>query len=175
MSKVEIKIKIPDDLKSCLVDDWDSINRQHKLVDLPAKTTVDDIMTAYVIARKSSKSNIPVQSKESLDDISCGIIEYFNTLLGSQLLYKFERPQYSDILETNPNKPMVKIYGAIHLLRLFVRLGQMLTCTTIDEKQMHLVLFIVQDLLKFLVKHSTSYFGMNNYVNVSPDYVRKAA
>lgn len=35
----------------------------------------------------------------SRDQVLEGILGYFSRLLGMQLLYKFERPQYADIME----------------------------------------------------------------------------
>lgn len=172
MSKVEVKIKIPDDLKPWLVDDWHAINRQQKLIEIPAKTTVQDIVNSYIQQKKSSKTTN--QNKElAYTDVTLSLIEYFDVMLGCQLLYKFERPQYSEILEKHPGVPMSKLYGAFHLLRLFVRLGSMLAFTTLDEKAVQLLLVHLQDFLKYLVKNTSTLFSMQQFVNVSSEYHRK--
>ena len=35
--------------------------------------------------------------------------EYFNVMLGSQLLYKFEREQHADIVKSMPEMSMCKV------------------------------------------------------------------
>uniref|UniRef100_A0A2K6T7A5 Chromo domain-containing protein n=1 Tax=Saimiri boliviensis boliviensis TaxID=39432 RepID=A0A2K6T7A5_SAIBB len=90
MNRVEVKVKIPEELKPWLVDDWDLITRQKQ----------------------------------------------------------FERPQYAEILADHPDAPMSQVYGAPHLLRLFVRIGAMLAYTPLDEKSLALLLNYLHDFLK---------------------------
>lgn len=172
LNKVEVKIKIPEELQSWLVDDWDIITRQQKLVNLPAKLTVNNLLDNYLAHKKSSKAHN--QQKESvLIDITNGIKEYFNASLGSQLLYKFERPQYSEILHNYPEVQMSRMYGPIHLLRLFVRMGSMLAYTALDEKAIAYVILHIKDLLKYMAVNRAAFFNTLDYGNATPEYHRK--
>ncbi|KAH8311299.1 hypothetical protein KR044_005459 [Drosophila immigrans] len=172
-AKLEVKIKIPDELKHYLTDDWYAVVREHKLLELPAKVTVQQITEQYLAHKKSVKSTNA--SKEvAINDVLDGIIEYFNVMLGSQLLYKFERTQYADIMQKHPDTPLSELYGSFHLLRLFVRLGSMLSYSALDQPAMQTLLTHLHDFLKFLVKNSAMYFSMSNFINVDPEYVRNA-
>uniref|UniRef100_A0A8C4WZP5 Mortality factor 4 like 1 n=1 Tax=Eptatretus burgeri TaxID=7764 RepID=A0A8C4WZP5_EPTBU len=110
----------------------------------------------------------------AVNDVVAGIHEYFNVMLGTQLLYKFERPQYADMLTEHPNLTMAQLYGAPHLLRLFVRIGAMLAYTPLDEKGITLLLNFLHDFLKYLVKNSAALFSANDYEVAPPEYHRKA-
>lgn len=140
-------------------------------MEIPAKKTVKDIIDAY-IQKKSKSTN---KGKEGvLNDVMNGLINYFNVMLGSQLLYKSERPQYADLLKEHPDTPMANLYGSFHLLRLFVRLGSVLSYTALDEKCINTLMHHINDFLKFLVKDINMYFNMQHFVNVTPEYSRKA-
>lgn len=62
---------------------------------------------------------IVIAFRESTLEITKGIREYFNISLGLQLLYKWERPQFIQIMNDNPETLPSQLYGAFHLLRLF--------------------------------------------------------
>uniref|UniRef100_A0A2K5RVZ0 Mortality factor 4-like protein 1 n=1 Tax=Cebus imitator TaxID=2715852 RepID=A0A2K5RVZ0_CEBIM len=141
MNRVEVKVKIPEELKLWLVDDWDLITRQKQLFYLPAKK--DSILEDYANYKKSLGNT---DNKEYVvNEVVAGIKEYFNVMLGTQLLYKFERPQYAEILADHPDAPMSQVYGAPHPLRLF-----------------------------YLANNSATLFSASGYEVAPPEYHRKA-
>ena len=53
MNRVDVKVKIPEELKPWLVDDWDLIIRQKQLSYPPAKKNVDSVLVDYANYKKS--------------------------------------------------------------------------------------------------------------------------
>lgn len=109
-----------------------------------------------------------------VDRITAGLTEYFDVLLGGQLLYKFERHQYADILEQYPGESMSKLYGSFHLLRLFVRLSTLLSYNSLEEATLSTMVGHVHDFLNYLVENSGTLFSMQHFINVNSEYHRKA-
>ncbi|XP_070172047.1 mortality factor 4-like protein 1 [Polyergus mexicanus] len=171
LTKVEVKIKLPEELKFVLIDESEVILKHHKLPALPVQNTVDKILDDYVEMKSSGKTN---DTRESTLEITKGIREYFNITLGLQLLYKWERPQFIQITNDNPETLPSQLYGAFHLLRLFVRLGGMLSYTPLDERSIQLLLSHFHDFLQYLQKNNAELFNLQqDYTDPPPDYHRK--
>ncbi|XP_077001186.1 mortality factor 4-like protein 2 [Tamandua tetradactyla] len=165
--RMEVKVKIPEELKPWLVEDWDLVTSQKQLFQLPAKKNVDTILEEYANCKKSQGN---VNSEEyAVNEFVAGIKDYFNVMLSTQLLYIFEKPQHAEILEAHPNAPMSQVYGAPHLLRLFVKIGEMLAYTPLD-KSLALLLACLDDFLKYLAKNSATLFTASDYKVVSAEY-----
>uniref|UniRef100_A0A8C6A6M7 Chromo domain-containing protein n=1 Tax=Marmota marmota marmota TaxID=9994 RepID=A0A8C6A6M7_MARMA len=68
------------------------------------KKNMDSILEDYA---NYKKSRVNTDNKEyAFNEVVAGIKEYFNVMLGTQLLYKCERPQYTEILADHPDAPM---------------------------------------------------------------------
>ncbi|XP_032214675.1 LOW QUALITY PROTEIN: mortality factor 4-like protein 2 [Mustela erminea] len=171
-SRMEVKVKIPEELKPWLLEDGDFVTRQKQLFQLPAKKNVDAILEEHANCKKSWGN---VDSQEyAVNEVVAGIKEYFNVMLGTQLLYKFERPQDAETLLVHPDTPMSQVHGAPHPLRLFVRIGAMLAYMPLDEKSLALLLGYLHDFLKYLAKNAASLFPASDYKVAWAEYPRKA-
>lgn len=170
----EIKIKIPDELKNLLIDDDNNI-KSKKLTILPARPTTSTILKDYVNNKKVSTKSSTTDKEVILNELTLGIKDYFNIMLGPQLLYKFERLQYQQLLKESGNDvDLTNQYGITHLVRLFTRIGKPLAAANLDTKNMQILVNYIEDLLKFIVKQASSFDLDKSYTVAPPDYIKSA-
>ncbi|KAJ6221083.1 hypothetical protein RDWZM_006895 [Blomia tropicalis] len=99
----EVKIRIPEDLKTILVDDWELIANQNKLLPLPTKLNIHKILTDYFYL-KTQASKLPLNHTiEGYFDFLSSIRKYFNYLLERYLLYPTEQEQLKYLKENYTN------------------------------------------------------------------------
>jgi len=170
--KVEIKIPIPDPLKLQLVDDWENITKDKKLVPLPRKPTVVEILSEYKKVNAELKKDEKNRETDLISEMLDGIQLYFDRALGNILLYHFERQQYIDIENENEEKKMSEIYGAEHLLRLFVQFPFLLEETNLDQDSLTIIQQYMVDFLKFLADNQKKFFT-TEYEPAKQSYITK--
>uniref|UniRef100_A0A4X2L602 Uncharacterized protein n=1 Tax=Vombatus ursinus TaxID=29139 RepID=A0A4X2L602_VOMUR len=170
--RTDVKVEIPEELKPWLVDDWDLVTKQKQLFYLPARKNVDSILEDYTMAHMAP--GMADEKAFAVVEVVAGIKEYFNVMLSTQLLYDFERPQYAEMLAAHPDTPMSRIYGAPHLLRLFVRLGDMLAYTHLDDHSLALLLSHLHDFVGYLAENCAALFSASDYVVAPPEYQERA-
>ncbi|KAG1447992.1 hypothetical protein G6F46_008952 [Rhizopus delemar] len=169
LRKPEIKIDIPDALKGQLVDDWENVTKNQQLVTLPREITVNGVLDRYKVYKKEKKGSREL-NEELLEEVLHGIRIYFNKALGTMLLYRFERHQYAEIIRKNPKAEPVDIYGAEHLLRLFVQMPSLIAHTTMDTDAVQVLTDYLTDILRFMQKQQKQLFQAE-YENAVPGYV----
>ncbi|KAL3637665.1 hypothetical protein CASFOL_018113 [Castilleja foliolosa] len=147
-----IKIQIPPNLKKRLVDDCEQVTQQNKLVKLPRSPSVDEILAKYLEIRSKKDGIMTDAVGEILNGIRC----YFDKALPSILLYKKERQQYREAIQDNISPS--SIYGAEHLLRLFVKLPELLSYVKIDEETLLRLQQKLLELLKYMQNNEGTLF-----------------
>ncbi|CDH56478.1 mrg-domain-containing protein [Lichtheimia corymbifera JMRC:FSU:9682] len=161
----EIRIDIPNGLKAQLVDDWENVTKNQQLIVLPRTPTVSELLEQYKAYKLGKKGT----NQETLDEVIHGIKEYFNNALGTLLLYRFERHQYSEARKKY-NREMVDIYGAEHLLRLFVQMPSLLAHTDMGVEAIKTLTDYLSDILRYMQRVQKQIFT-TEYENPAPDYV----
>ncbi|KAI8091346.1 MRG-domain-containing protein [Gilbertella persicaria] len=169
LRRPEIRLDIPDTLKGQLVDDWENVTKNQQLVTLPRTITINDVLSRYKRFKKEKKGSREL-NEELLEEVLHGLRIYFDKALGNMLLYRFERHQYADILRQYPDKELVDIYGAEHLLRLFVQMPSLIAHTTMDSDAIHVLTDYLTDILKFMQKQQKQLF-QTEYESAPPGYV----
>lgn len=172
------KIVLPFSLKHAMLKTWEQISQHHLIPSIPAKISVKRILEMYVEAkiRQITRSN-PQNNRLLLEDerikkriigwkdMTDGIALFFDKALESRLLYPQEKPQLDSLVSQpeHSNKRMCENFGCEHLLRLLLRLPDILAECVAEDKRRP-ILDDMKDFVRFLHQHqssllSTSYHG----------------
>ncbi|KAL6628117.1 MRG-domain-containing protein [Neocallimastix californiae] len=170
--KIEMKLQIPDSLKLHLIDDWENITKDNKLVTLPRSPTVFEILQEYKKLKFENKNNEINKENDLVSEMLDGIQLYFDRALGNILLYRFEREQYNNIIKENEEKSMSEVYGVEHLIRLFVQFPFLLEETNLDQDSVIIIQQYMNDFLKFLEDNQKRFF-LAEYKRADNSYISK--
>ncbi|KAK7049591.1 Esa1p-associated factor [Paramarasmius palmivorus] len=169
LRRSEMKLTVPEILKVTLVDDWEAVTKNNQLVTLPRNPTALDILKEFEDHVKANRPEGQVTQLRLMDNTTDYAYDtiYFDRALGSNLLYRFERPQYAGIrkqyitgqtVKVGEEKEMSVVYGAEHLLRMLVSLPQLIMNSQMDAESVGLIRDYVNELLKYMETHKDRIF-----------------
>lgn len=158
--------QIPPPLQRQLVDDWEFVTKERKLVPLPRQTTVQTVLQNWVQAKKQPADKATQEVAEALQI-------YFDASLSKLLLYRFERQQYNDMVAKDPDGPLVPsaVYGPEHLLRLLLKLPYLLESSAVDRERLQSISEKVNELAKYMQKTGRILF-LSEYEAASDAYLK---
>ena len=165
-------LNIPIIFYSFIVDENIYINQDKMLYKLPSEHTVEKIVEEY---KKKCKANVSAEICKQLNTSIDGLKEVFNTCLGSRLLHKFERHQYSDVLAEHPQKAASQIYGAPHLIRFLGYMDEVLQNNNgFTVQKMECLRKDCQSMIDFIAANFKMFIKEEDYYNAPPEYLRRS-
>lgn len=181
---------LPTSLKAQLVDDFEFISKESRLVPLPREFTVEDILDKWVLSRES------LEDDTATLEVADAVKIYFDSALPTMLLYRFERLQYNTVFhykskdkkkdenndedndnndnmdeepDEGPRRP-VHFYGAEHLVRLLCKMPFMLDKCKMEEGMMEQIAERINDLCRFIVDNGRTIF-LRTYKKAPKSYI----
>ena len=130
--------------------------------DEPMPLTAHQVLDCFMETRSSLQGCSAAQLTQLQATVD-GLRLYFNKALPRVLLYRQEREQYEALSQRYPETEMVDLYGAEHLLRLFVRLPVLLASAAMTQMETKRVQARLSEFLKFMQKNSQELFPPRRY------------
>ncbi|KAG9289151.1 hypothetical protein G9A89_022460 [Geosiphon pyriformis] len=116
-------------------------------------------------ADNGPSSAIPHEPSDIYHEVVEGLKKYFERTLRHTLLYNSERPILTELLKTKPNQSFGDIFGAEHMLRLFVKLPEFLAHTEIEYDCVQELTFRITQIMAFLN------MGIHEFFDPSPTQI----
>lgn len=159
---------MPSELKRASVDDWESITKLSTLITLPREPSVEKILKLWEESRVAAGKEVDRATTE----VCASLTEYFDALAPTMLLYRAERQQFENHFGKNsPDSPRPSsVYGVEHLIRLFIKLPQLLLDSGIYEEDKALLKKIaerVNDLMFYIKCNGRTLFANGGYEDAS--------
>ncbi|KAF7313242.1 DNA-directed RNA polymerase [Mycena kentingensis (nom. inval.)] len=174
--KPDMRLNIPEQIKSKLVDDWESITKGNMLVTLPRLPSVDQLLDEFEEYLKTTKPSYLKEPEQLSAAVVSGLKIYFDKALGNALLYREERGQYTDMRvkyvtgqHVKEATEMSRIYGAEHLLRMLVTMPSLIAQSSLDPESTDIVRDYVNELLAWMLQEQSRLF-QEYTTNASPAY-----
>ncbi|KAF4360630.1 hypothetical protein G4B88_015782 [Cannabis sativa] len=131
---------------------------------LPRHPNVSEIFQWYIQHRTEQKE----PSADSVHEIMKGLQCYFDKALPLRLLYSEERQQYERAMAAYDLTPS-HVYGAEHLLRLFVLMPELLYHANMEEEALVELIENFNDFLKYLRMNQGACFRSDCYIADAAD------
>ncbi|KAJ6649950.1 NuA4 complex subunit EAF3 like [Pseudolycoriella hygida] len=148
-----------EELKKELLKDLRDITIEKKLYEIPQKLNVADVVEKYVTTLSHRQNVIVGPNGISTDQIFTCLIEYFDLLIGRQLLYESEKEQFAWLLRDFPEESMAKIYPPIYLLRLLVQLNKLFPYSTLNAETKNFLFNELNEFTMFLSENVNVFFS----------------
>ncbi|CAG7953962.1 unnamed protein product [Penicillium salamii] len=169
-TRPSVRIVMPDNLKSLLVDDWEQVTKNQCVVALPAKISVRQILKDWHEEEETKRSGSSAD-EDVLEEVVAGLQEYFDKCLDKILLYRHERHQYRGLRKKFEaatgelaDKGPIDVYGAEHLIRLFSTMPELIAQTNMDMQATNRLREEISKLSMWLSKNSEKYFATSYVV-----------
>ncbi|EFJ46711.1 hypothetical protein VOLCADRAFT_118057 [Volvox carteri f. nagariensis] len=149
---LQLELDISPVLKKALLDDYDAIVTDARLVPLPRSPSVAEVLRRYCEQATELGGSGAVEM-----EVATGLRAYFDKALMAVLLYRSERPQAMVML--SDGRLPSSVYGTEHLLRLFVKLPDLLAAAgagSMNEDMLVQTATAVQDLMNWVAEHLDS-------------------
>ncbi|CAG7920860.1 unnamed protein product [Penicillium olsonii] len=172
-TRPSVRIVMPDNLKSLLVDDWEQVTKNQCVVALPSKLPVRQILRDWHEEEEPKRSGSSAD-EDVLEEVVAGLQEYFDKSLDKILLYRHERQQYRNLRKKFEaatgelaDKGPIDVYGAEHLIRLFSSMPELIAQTNMDMQATNRLREEISKLSMWLSKNSDKYFATTYVVGES--------
>merc|ERR1719376_1492012 len=155
--------------------------------------SVAAILSEYAAAapRASAGAAVKKISPHVIGEVVQGICDFFDAFVAKFLLYKVERHQHATVIKQEASKRPSEIYGSAHLLRLMVKIGDLLDRFKMNRTtaaagsgsgsssssrgeidQSRVIEACIADLLKYLETNRHKLFTSKNYEEASEEHLK---